>query len=185
MQLIFRMKGFAMVLLGVIFVALITNTVSSIAVDDSGGNNVVSEHVDKLNIVPTKDSKYEVYMYVVIRNAHGELVSVTESFDDWKHYMHHEITDEVFDTLLGKKEIVTIDNIKYEKVQFSTSSEQPWLFDSSDRTLIFNSAIELCGEPIKKYGYECANIFWARNGMINIEVGDVITQQWTILRELN
>ena len=86
---------------------------------------------------------------------------------------------------LGKKEIVTIDNIKYEKIQFSTSSEQPWLFDSSDRTLIFNSAIKLCGEPIKKYGYECANIFWARNGMINIEVGDIITQQWTILRELN
>ena len=71
MYLVFRMKGFAMVLLGVIFVALITNTVSSIAVDDSGGNNVVSEHVDKLNIVPTKDSKYEVYMYVIVRNAQG------------------------------------------------------------------------------------------------------------------
>ena len=60
------MKVFVMVLLGVIFVALITNTVSSIAVDDSGGNNVVSEHVDKLNIVTTKDSKYEVYMLSLI-----------------------------------------------------------------------------------------------------------------------
>ena len=179
------MKWFAILLSYIIFLTLITNSAQSTAVDDSVGNEMVSEDVGKLNAIPTKDSKYEVYMYVVVRNAHGELVSVTESFDDWKHYMHHEITDEVFDTLMGKKEIVTIDNIKYEKVQFSTSSEQPWLFDSSDRTLIFNSAIKLCGEPIKKYGYECANIFWARNGMINIEVDDVITQQWTILRVMN
>jgi len=79
MHLIFRMKGFAMVLLGVIFVALITNTVSSIAVDDSGGNNVVSEHVDKLNIVPTEDPKYKIYLHVIVRNAQSELISVTET----------------------------------------------------------------------------------------------------------
>ena len=33
----------------------------------------------------------------------------------------HQVTDHVFDTLMGKKEIVTIDNIKYEKVQYTFS----------------------------------------------------------------
>jgi len=31
----------------------------------------------------------------------------------------HKVTDHVFDTLMGEKEIVTIDNIKYEKVQYT------------------------------------------------------------------
>ena len=47
------MKGFVILLLGVIFVALITNSVPSIAEDDSGSNNADSEDADKLNIVPT------------------------------------------------------------------------------------------------------------------------------------
>ena len=34
-------------------------------------------------------------------------------------YIPHKISDHVFDTLMGKKEIVTIDNIKYEKVQYT------------------------------------------------------------------
>ena len=39
------------------------------------------------------------------------------------------ITDYVFDTLMGEKEIITIDNIKYEKVQymFSPTAEQRWI----------------------------------------------------------
>ena len=38
----------------------------------------------------------------------------------------HQVTDHVFDTLMGKKEIITIDNIKYERVQyiFSPTLEQ-------------------------------------------------------------
>ena len=184
------MKGFVILLLGVIFAALITNSVPSIAADDSGSNSADSEDADKLNIVPTESPKYKIYLDVVVRNAHDELVSVTDAIPcqfgrNCSTYMPHEVTDYAFNTLLGKKEIITIDNIKYEKVQFSTSSDNQWLFDVYDRELTGTWEVEICGEPIKKYGYECANIFWARNGMINIEVGDVITQQWTILRELN
>ena len=184
------MKGFVILLLGVIFAALITNSVPSIAADDSGSNSADSEDADKLNIVPTESPKYKIYLDVVVRNAHGELVSVTDAIPcqfgrNCSTYMPHEVTDYAFNTLLGKKEIITIDNIKYEKVQFSTSSDNQWLFDVYDRELTGTWEVEICGEPIKKYGYECANIFWARNGMINIEVDDVITQQWTILRVMN
>ena len=184
--MIFYVKRFAIPFLGVIFVTLITSSVLSIAADDPAGNNVVSEDADKLNVVPTEDLKYEIYLHVLVRNAHGELISVAEcQFTNCTDYLAHEVTDYAFDTALGKKEIITIDNIKYEKVQFSTSSDNPWLFDVYDRELTGIWEVEICGEPIKKYGYECTNIFWTRTGLVFLEVNDVTTANWTILRELN
>ena len=70
------MKGFAIPLLSVIFVTLITSSVLSIAADDPVDNKVVSEDVDKLNVVPTEDLKYEIYLHVVVRNAQDELINV-------------------------------------------------------------------------------------------------------------
>jgi len=116
------MKWFAILLSCIIFLTLITNSAQSTAVDDSGGNEMVSEDVDKLNAVPTKDSKYKIYLNTVVRNTQGELISVAEGswcklFEiDCSVHMHPEITDYAFDTLLGEKEIITIDNIMYEKV---------------------------------------------------------------------
>ena len=52
-------------MLGVIFVALITSSVLSIAADDPVDNKVVPEDADKLNVVPTKNSKFEIYLHVV------------------------------------------------------------------------------------------------------------------------
>ena len=87
--------------------------------------------------------------------------------------------------MLGKKEIITIDNIKYEKVQFSTSSDNQWLFDVYEREYTGIWEVEICGEPIKKYGFECTDIFWARTGLVFLEVNDITTANWTILREMN
>ena len=184
------MKGFAIPLLGVIFVILITSSVPSIAVDDPVDNKEVSEDADKLNIVPTEDSKYEIYLNVVVRNAQGELISVAETSPcksgmNCSIYLPHEITDYAFDTLLGKKEIITIDKIKYEKVQFNTSSKYRELFDVYDREPTGVWEVEVCGEPIKKYGYECTNIFWSRTSVVYLEMGDITTVYWTILRETN
>ena len=184
------MKGFVILLLGVIFVALVTNSVPSIVADDSGSNNTDSEDADKLNIIPTENPKYKIYLHVVVKNAHGELVSVTDTIPcqfgrNCSTYMPHEVTDYAFDTLLGKKEIITIDNIKYEKVQFSTSSNNQLLFDTHDREYTGVWEVEICGEPIKKYGYECTNIFWTRTGLVFLEMNDVVTANWTILREMN
>ena len=192
------MRKFSILLLGIIFVILVGNSVSSIAVDDSVDNNVDSVDVDKLDVVSTNDTKYSVYLYVVVRNVGGELVSVTEKepcHDVAKllvsglgcraEYLDHEITDYAFDTLLGEKEIITIDNVKYEKVQFSTSSDNTWLFDVHDRELAHRWHVEICGEPIKKYGYDCAKIFWSITSVMYLEMGDVTISNWSILREMN
>jgi len=198
------MKWFALLLSYIIFLTLITNSAQSTAVDDSGGNEMVSEDVDKLNAVPTKDSKYKIYLNTVVRNTQGELISVAEGswcklFEiDCSVHMHPEITDYAFDTLLGEKEIITIDNIMYEKVQFSTWSEYTWLFDTSDRkqvvvwefydhTSFANTAfVEVCGEVmLQSTGYECNKIFYSRASFVYFESGDVATTNWTILRDLN
>ena len=198
------MKWFALLLSYIIFLTLITNSAQSTAVDDSGGNEMVSEDVDKLNAVPTKDSKYKIYLNTVVRNTQGELISVAEGswcklFEiDCSVHMHPEITDYAFDTLLGEKEIITIDNIMYEKVQFSTWSEYTWLFDTSDRkqvgvwefydhTSFANTAfVEVCGEVmLQSTGNECNKIFYSRASFVYFESGDVATTNWTILRDLN
>lgn len=189
------MKRFAIPFLGVIFVTLITSSVLSIAADDPAGNNVVSEDADKLNVVPTEDLKYEIYLHVLVRNADGELISVAEcQFTNCTDYLAHEVTDYAFDTALGKKEIITIDNIKYEKVQFSDSSEQTmtsltlynqYMFDNYLRVPAWEWVIEVCGEPIKKYGVECTHVFWSRTSIVWLEPGDTTIANWTILREMN
>ena len=196
--MIFYVKRFTIPFLGVIFVTLITSSVLSIAADDPAGNNVVSEDADKLNVVPTEDLKYEIYLHVVVRNAQDELINVAETlpcqFANCSEYMVHEVTDYAFDTLLGKKEIIAIDNIKYEKVQFSDSSEQTvttityynqYLFDRYDREPTGRWVVEICGEVLKKFGFECAQIFQSRTSVVWLEVGDVTTAYWTILRETN
>jgi len=192
------MQRFGILLLSLIFVALITNAIPSIATDDTDDNNTDSKDADKLNVVPTKDQKYEIYLHVTVRNVHGDLVSITNKescsnvskllVSGWGcrvEYLEHEITDYAFDKLLGEKEIITVDNVKYEKVQFSTSSDNTWLFDVHDRELIQTWDVEICGEPIKKYGYDCAKIFWTSTSVVYLEMDEVTTANWTILRETN
>ena len=184
------MKGFVPLLLGAIFIVLITSSLPSIIADDPVDDKVVSEDTDKLNVVPTKNSKFKIYLNAVVRNAQGELINVAETSQckfgmNCSIYLPHEVTDYTFDTLLGKKEIVTIDNIKYEKVQFNTSSNYALLFDIYDRELTGVWEVEICGEPIKKYGSDCTNVFWSRTSVVYQEMGDVTTVYWTILREMN
>jgi hypothetical protein len=163
------MKEFVILLLGIIFVALITSSVPSSAIDDTS----------------TKNLKFEIYLHAVVRNAQGELISVAETSQckfgmNCSIYLPHEITDYVFDTLLGKKEIITIGDIKYEKVQFNTSSKYIELFDVHDRELTGIWEVDVCGEPI-----ECAKIFWSRTSVVYLEMGDVTTVYWTILRQIS
>ena len=64
-------------------------------------------------------------------------------------------------------------------------------FDSTSNRLndyekiIDESELDKSGEPVKKYGLECAKIFHNKTTVVYLEVGDVITTNWTILRELN
>ena len=177
------MRRFTKILLGAIFVALIACSIQSISADHESDKGIFKNE-SEVNLVTTANTDYQVYLQAVLRNGDGQLINVTENTKT-AAYIPHEIADYVFDTLMDKKEIITIDNIKYEKVQFSTSSNNLWLFDVSDSELTNVWEVEVCGEPIKKYGYECTNIFYSTTSVVYLEVGDITTANWTILREMN
>ena len=106
---------------------LIAGSIQSISADHESDEGIFKDK-SEVNLVTTQDSNYQVYLQAVLRNGDGQLINVTENTKT-AAYIPHEITDYVFDTLMGEKEIVTIDNIKYEKVQytFTPTLEQRWI----------------------------------------------------------
>ena len=203
------MKWWVMPLLGAIFVALIAGSVQSISADHESGNGIFkNEH--EVELVDTKNTKYQVYLQAVLRNGDGHLISVVESTANAGH-ISHKLTDDIFDTLMGEKKIVIIDNIKYERVQytFSPTLEQRWMgmypiFEQITINInVEGDAAAHMNKKVKDYsvwkihycadfadighteGLQCIPIFQVLVPTMTLEPTDVITQQWTILRELN
>ena len=202
------MKKFTMPLLGVIFVALIACSIQSISADHESVKEFLKTRA-KLILLQLRIQDYQVYLQAVLRNGDGQLINVTENTKT-AAYIPHEITDYVFDTLMGEKEIITIDNIKYEKVQytFSPTLEQRWMgmypiFEQININIkVEGDALVQINKKTKDYslwkihycadfadighdGLQCIPIFQVLVPTITLEPTDVITQQWTILRELN
>ena len=87
---------------------------------------------------------------------------------------------------MGKKKIVTIDNIKYEKVQW-TSSGGYTPDERNKKTKEYSIwKIGSCADfsGIGHGKHQCLSIFQVLLPTITLELGDTITQEWTILREL-
>jgi len=201
------MKKFTMPLLSVIFVTLIAGSVQSIAADHLEPGQGIFVDDAEVNLATTEDSNYQVYLQMVLRNGDDQLINVTESTANGS-FIPHKITDHVFDTLMGEKEIITIDNIKYEKVQyiFSPTLEQRFiglypifsaitlefisepgpqsikLYEESQDYSIWK--IHYCAE-FEGHGYHCVPIFQVLVPTMTLEPSDVVTHQWTILRELS
>ena len=198
-----------MPLLSVIFVALITGSIQSVTADHLEPGQGIFKDRSNVDLVTTHDSDYQVYLQAVLRNGDGQLINVTETTATGA-YIPHEITDYVFDMLMGKKEIIIIDNIKYEKVQytFSPTLEQRWIgmypifeevpikikVEGLAEDEVFNVTkdhalwkIHYCADfsSIGHDGLQCIPIFQVLVPTITLEPGDVITHHWTILRELN
>ena len=200
------MKKFTIGLLGVIFVTLIAGSIQSISADHLEPGQGIFKEESEVELVTTYGSNYQIYLLTVLRNGDGQLISVTETTEIGA-YLPHKVTDHVFDTLMGKKEIVTIDNIKYEKVQytFSPTLEQrtmgmyPIFAETNFKFKMEGDALAQMNEEYKDYsiwkihycatfeehGYSCIPIFQVLVSTMTLEPHDVITQQWTILRELN
>ncbi len=201
------MKGFPIALVGIIFVVLIACSVQSISADHTEPGKGIFVNENKVDIITTQNSNYKIYLQTVLRNADGQLINVTESTETGA-YVPHKISDDAFDTLMGKKEIVTIDNIKYEKVQytFTPTLVQRWtaiypLFSEvviefkveEDARMDMNSYVkdysiwklQHCADWGDDHGLSCIPLFQVLVPTITLEPDDVITQQWTILRELN
>jgi len=202
-------KEYTIGLLSTIFVALIACSIQSTSADHESAEGIFKNE-SKVNLVTTQDSDYQVYLQVVLRNGDGQLINVTENTKT-AAYIPHEIADYVFDTLMGEKEIITIDNIKYEKVQytFSPTLEQRWmgmypiLEQITININVKGDAAAQISKKIKDHnvwkihycadfanighpdGLQCIPIFQVLVPTMTLEPTDVITQHWTILRELD
>ena len=64
-------------LLGVIFVLLIAGSIQSITADHLEPGIGIFKNENLINLILSKDSKYEIFVLVEIRNAQGELISVS------------------------------------------------------------------------------------------------------------
>ena len=193
-------------LLSVIVVTLIAGSVQSVDADHLEPGQGIFKDMTDVNLVESKDTKYQVYLQAVIRNGDDQLVNVTEN-TRIAAFLDHNLTDHVFDTLMGKKEIVTIDNIKYEKVQymFTPTLEQrtigyyPIFSELTVELEVEEDVYTKMNEEKKNYsiwkihycaefdghGYRCIPIFQVLTPTLTLEPSDTPTQQWTILRELS
>ena len=162
------MENFFKMMLIAIFTVLITCSIQPVFAQDI---------TDVLKPVPIKDAEYQFHLQMVLRDSDGRLISVTESTNGY--YIPHAVTDEAFDYHFGKKEIVVVDNIKYEKVQFT----EKYSVDLPLKLMFFISAVLEVS-----YGPEIviadANIFQAFVPLIYLADDDEINTQWTIFRVL-
>ena len=198
---------FTIVLLSTIFLALITCFAQSVVADHVEPGDGIYKNYGDVNLVSTnEESKYQVNLQLILRTGDGQLINVTESTAN-AAYIPHKITDHVFDTLMGEKEIVTIDDIKYEKVQYTYTPTLENRFIllypifSENYDLEFKSTPEAREQMHKHkdfsmwkihycatfegHGFSCIPVFQDLVPTMTLEEHDVITHQWTILRALN
>jgi hypothetical protein len=184
-------KRFTIWLLSAIFITLITSSIQSIIADDSD--------LLGIDIIPTKDSEFEVHLQVVVRDSQGQLVSVTESTSGFttvalpgkmiagvvmvnnKQVMTN-LTDNVFNKEEVKKEIITVDDIKYEKVQWvdtKSSCEEKTCKDIHQNVGKWNT--NFFGD-FNEFGFLNIPLFQALTSTVILEDDDNVTNQWTVLR---
>jgi len=199
------MKAFVIQLLSIILVTLIAGSIQSVTADHLEPGKGIFKNEIAVESIPTNDSNYQIYLQTVLRNGDGQMISVAEGMHGF--VIPHQISDHVFDTLMGKKEIVTIDNIKYEKVQYTFS---PTLEQRTEKTypifeefpieyVVEEDARAQMKEDIRDYYrwvihycatfkghvYTCIPVFQAFTVVELVTPTDVVTHQWTILRVLN
>ena len=104
------MKEILIQLLSITFVLLITGSIQSVTADHLEPGQGIFKNEREIEVAPIQDSKYQIYLQTVLRNVDGQMLSVAEGMRGF--VIPHQVTDHVFDTLMGEKEIVTIDNIK-------------------------------------------------------------------------
>jgi len=178
------MKGFVIPLLGVTLVLLLTYSIESVTADHLEPGRGIFNSENQVNLILDKDSKYRIHLIVEVRNAQGQLISVTEKTGG--NVIPHKITDHVFDDLMGEKEIVTIDNIKYEKVQYSGKPDMKKLVEIYNRPshYIGHWVVTLCS-TIDNHGYTCIDPFSTSTAFVSLVEDNVVQNHWTILRILN
>ena len=114
------MKKFESMMLSAIIITLIV----------SFAQIAVAIHDKDTGVLPDSNLKYELYLQTVVRDAQGQLLSVSESGIGWIVISSFpdgvEIPDlmdyVIVNNVLAEKKKISIDNIKYEKIQFQTET---------------------------------------------------------------
>ena len=181
------MKEFVILLLGFALVTLIAYPVQFVAADHLEPGIGIYKDETTVNIIPIRDSKYQIYLQVEVRNAQGQLVGIFEGTHG--NIIPHKITDLTFDEKLGEKEIVTIDNIKYEKAMYRGTLDVKQMLSNNSGHVVSPHffglwKIDLCG-GVDGHKSRCIAVFQANTSQVPITVEDVVTNQWTILRIIN
>ena len=204
------MKVFLIQLLSITFVLLITGSIQSVTADHLEPGKGLFKDEETVETAKTEDSNYRIHLQTVLRNADGQLIGVMHGPMDGLHgwVIPHKVTDHVFDTLMGEKEIVTIDNIKYEKVQYTFTptlvertikfspifEEIPIEYELDKSTLALMKElrdyhswkIHYCATFFELgHPYICLPIFQSFNVVYHVDPTDTVTHQWTILRVMN
>ena len=187
------MKKFTKLLLSTIFIISIASSIQSIIADDSDLLGV--------DIIPTKDSEFEVYLQVVVRDSQGQLVSVTESTSGFTTVAlpgkmiagvvmvdNKQVTTNLTDNVFNKeveKEIITVDVMKYEKVQWvDTESSCVEKTCKDMHQNIGRWDTNFFGD-FNEFGFLSIPLFQALTSTVILEDDDNVTNQWTVLRAMN
>ena len=73
------MKGFVTLLLSVIIVTLIASSIQSISADHLLPGDGVFKNENDVNIASSIDSKYQIHLHMIVRNAQNQLVGVSQA----------------------------------------------------------------------------------------------------------
>ena len=181
------MKGFTILLLSIIFVALTACSIQSIYADHTlkDGKGIFKDQ-DRVNLVRLgqEDSKYDIHVLVEVRTAQGQLISISEASHSQIKYIGYEMMrDQTKD--FDKKEIITIDGTKFEKIQVVHQLDTKGLLAGKGTSHYAGFWQVLTCGIIEGHGQTCIPILQAYTNFVLITEEDVVTNQWTILRELD
>ena len=163
----------------------------------SSAQVAVSFHDNESLVEPDRDPRYQLYLQTVVRDTEGQLLSVSEETIAWilmpalpDGVQIPGLVDRMIDNnMVAEKEVIIIDNVKYDKLQWKTDV----IIDNERLTSLgaakvgmFSGAIwKFCGDFKQEYGNLCIPLLEARTPQIHIADGNVVTNQWTILRAMN
>ena len=181
------MKKSTTLLSGTIFVVLITCFVQPATADHilKDGKGIFKDEYN-LNTAFSKDSKYQINLHVIVRNAQDQLVSVSEATHGY--YLPHQLTGWIIDRMQPgdnlSKEIVIIDKMKYEKIHLIDTYDAQTAVTEIDVDVRTKWTLKF-DEYIGGHGLMRMSVFKISVPVYPIAVDDVLTLHWTILRIIN
>ena len=169
------MKNFLKVMLGCTFTVLIACSVQNVYADDL---------TDIFKPISIAGSEYQFHLQTVLRDSDSRLISVTESTNGY--YIPHDRTDRGFTTCFGKnickKEIVDIDNEKYEKIQFTSF---PGIQKDERMVLMFSIVGKVSTTIDNEIIMVDVPAFQAFVPLVYLDDDTMIANQWTIFKKIN